>query len=176
MRYALWLAAAFVFFVTCATGARGETIYFKVAEPFPFINHGDSYILPLSDPAHIAAARNIIDQGPLNVSERIVVARIEPGADGINRNLGAPFQTWSWHVTEFLGFAEFTIEILDGWPTFVESDVPGWMDNTNGLVGFWSYTVVEEVLVPEPGTQSLVAIGGACLAILVWRLRRRPTQ
>lgn len=153
--------------------ARAETVYFKVGELF--INHGDSYILPLSDPADIAAARNIIDQGPLNVPERIVVARIEPGADGINQNLGAPFQQWNWHVTEFFGFAEFTIEIYDGWPTYVESDVPGWMNNTGGIVGFWSYTVVEEVQVPEPAGIALLAIGGACIAFFHRRRHHRGT-
>jgi hypothetical protein len=154
-----------------APAARAETVYFKVAEPF--VNHADSYVLPLSDPADIAAARNIIDQGPLNVLERIVVARIAPGADGINQNLNAPFQSWDWHVTEFLGFAEFTIEIYDGWPTYVQSDVPGWMANTGGIVGFWSYTVVAEVPVPEPPSHALLILGGACLAICVWRHRRR---
>ncbi len=170
---AAWLAVL-VACILVPGGACAETVYFKVAEFSPFQPHSDSYVLPLSDPLDIAAVRNIIAQGPLNVSERLVVARIAPGADGINRNLDAPFQPWSWHVTEFFGFAELTAEIYDGWPTFVESDVPGWMNNTGGIVGFWSYSVVAELHdVPEPPGASLMVIGAAALAILAWRHRER---
>ena len=90
-KFALLMALAWC--AAAAAAGRAETVYFKVGELFP--NHGDSYVLPLSNPADIAAARHIIEQGPLNVSERIVVARIAPGADGINRNLGAPFQVFA---------------------------------------------------------------------------------
>lgn len=160
--------------IVVTAAARAETVYFKVAEFSPLKPHHDSYVLPLSDPADIAAARNLIAQGPLNVSARLVVARIAPGADGINRNLDAPFQTWNWHVTEFLEFAELTAEIYDGWPTYVESDVPGWMNNTGGTVGFWSYSVVAELHdIPEPAGVSLMVIGAAGLAIVVWRQRGR---
>lgn len=157
------LAASLVAIITSHTLAA--TVYFRVAEPFPFGGHHDSYVLPLSNPDDIAAARSIIAKGPLSVADRIVVARIAPGADGINRNLNSPFQTWDWHVTDFLGFAELTAEIYDGWPTFVESDVPGWMANTGGIVGFWSYTVVSELAVPEPAGISLLTVGGLALCL-----------
>lgn len=52
---------------------------------------------------------------------------------------------WTWHVIEFVGFAENTIEILDGWPGFIEENVQGWIDNTSGTIGFWGYTVVREI-------------------------------
>ncbi|MBI2826017.1 MAG: hypothetical protein HYX69_15135 [Planctomycetia bacterium] len=167
-----------------ASHSPAATVYFRVAEPSPFGGHRDSYVLPLSNPDDIAAARHIIAQGPLNVADRIVVARIAPGADGINRNLNSPFQTWDWHVTDFLGFAELTAEIYDGWPTFVESDVAGWMANTGGIVGFWSYTVVSELAVPEPASMALFVMGGltvcACRACATasqkQRGRRRGTR
>jgi len=128
----------------------GETIFFLVGE-FPGEEvHRDSYVLALSDPGDIAHARRLIDEGP-RIDGAIVLAEISPGADGVNRDhraAGAP--PWSWHISRFLGFADFTIEILDGWPGFVEQDVPGWMANTGGQIGFWSYTVVEE-LTPVPG-------------------------
>jgi hypothetical protein len=67
-------------------------------------------------------------------------------------------------VTEFEGFFDLGIELYDGWPTYVESDVPGWMDNTDGHIGFWSYTVVAELpSVPEPPT---IALAAAALAFL----------
>jgi hypothetical protein len=121
-----------------------ETIRFVVAEVEPF--HGDSYVLPLSDPSAIAHARQLIAQGR-DAGPSIVSAKIAKGANGINRDVlagGAP--VWSWHVTEFEGFYDNTIEILDGWPTYVEGDVDGWIANTNGgYIGFWTYTVTAEL-------------------------------
>ena len=61
---------------------------------------------------------------------------------------------WSWHLTNFQGFAGFVAEILDGGPTLVESDVEGWINNTDGLIGFCSYTVVEELPL-QPGISNL---------------------
>ena len=62
---------------------------------------------------------------------------------------------------------DFTIEILDGWPGFVEQDVNGWIANTNGRVGFWTYTVVAELPAPVPALDGhgpaglvLVLLGG----------------
>lgn len=130
--------------------------YFVVGEPLGSQTHFDSYLLPLEAPTDIAAARDMIASG----EHKIVFARIAPGSDGVNRNQFPPEQMWSWHVTEFLGFGDLGIEIYDGWPTYVESDVPGWMANTGGVVGFWSYTIIGEMLpVPEPATLLLLLIG-----------------
>ena len=106
---------------------------------------GDSYVLPLSDPEDIAHARALIADGP-SIGGAIVVARVAPGFDGINRNIKAQdMPPWSWHVTEFEEFADQTVEILDGNPTLVEEDVEFWMENTGGRVGFWGYTVTAEL-------------------------------
>jgi hypothetical protein len=124
--------------------AQSETIRFLVSE-FDKPVHGDSYMLPLSDPDDIAHARQLITKGP-GIGAPLVVAKIAKGANGINRSpLAAGAPPWSWHVTEFEGFADSTIEILDGWPTYVESDIDGWIANTNGYIGFWSYTVTAEL-------------------------------
>jgi hypothetical protein len=47
-----------------------DTVYFEVGEIDPV--HGDSYILPLTDPAEIKAARDIIKNG----ESKIVIAEI----------------------------------------------------------------------------------------------------
>lgn len=161
--------------VWLSTGSttRAGTVYFKVAELPGQHVHNDSYILRLDDPADIAAARNIINQGPAKAKAHIAFASIAPGADGINQNLLSPFQTWSWHVTGFLGFAELGAELYDGWPSFVESDVDGWMDNTNGVVGFWGYTVVAEVVIPEPASWVLASLASAGVAAAAWRRRAK---
>ena len=123
-----------------------EIRYFLVAEGM-YETHGDSYVLPLSDAADIAHAEALIDD-PDEAGATIVVAKIaEGGSDGeyVNRNLSGNGAAWSWRVTEFVGFSDFTIEIYDGWPTYVEENYDDFVSTTGGTIGFWSYTVVREV-------------------------------
>jgi hypothetical protein len=154
---------------SCATAAP---MHFLVAERSGEIVHGDSYVLPLTNPADIAHARSLIT-APAGTLPSIAIAKVAPGADGINRDhraAGTP--AWNWHVTEFESFADFSIEILDGWPTFVEQDVPGWMANTNSTIGFWSYTVVAELsTVPEPPALGLLATGVGAFGLRCVRRR-----
>lgn len=56
---------------------------------------------------------------------------------------------WSWYVTEFEGFADATIEILDGNPAIAENDIEKWMGITGGVIGFWNYTVTRRVDISE---------------------------
>jgi hypothetical protein len=78
----LWLSV-FAFATLAAAPAQAEPVYFVVAEPADSIVHGDSYVLPLTDPAEIAGARQIIADG----TQIIVFAAIAPGSDGINRDV-----------------------------------------------------------------------------------------
>lgn len=123
---------------------RGHTVYFMVSERTPI--HGDSYILPIADPEVIAQARAIVAD-PDSAAALIVLADIAPcGACGyVNRDLPQDGKRWSWCVTNCRGFVENTIEIYDGWPGYVEEDLDGWMANTGGVIGFWSYTVTREL-------------------------------
>ena len=120
------------------------TVYFLVSEITP--THNDSYILPLTDADDIAQARALIAD-PDNTPAKIVIASIAPceDCDSPNRDLLNDGDSWSWCITGFEGFAELSIEIYDGWPTFVEDDLEGWMQNTNGTIGFWAYTVTREL-------------------------------
>jgi len=126
------------------------TVYFLVAE-YKNPVRGDSYILPLTDTNDIQTAREIL-ANPDQVPDRIVLAKI------VNHETNSPLKnkdllqnrTWSWSVSEFLGFAGSTIEILDGNPSTVEEDIEFWFQNTSnsgdfGMIGFWSYSIVREV-------------------------------
>ncbi|MDZ4860000.1 MAG: hypothetical protein SGI88_13560 [Candidatus Hydrogenedentes bacterium] len=121
-----------------------NAVYFLVSEQKTF--HGDSFIVPLTDPDHIAHARALIDN-PENAGSPIVVAAIErcTACDGINRDLLNDGNYWSWCVTAVDGFADVSAEIYDGWPTYVEENLDAWFDTTQGNIAFWSYTVTREL-------------------------------
>ena len=136
-------------FLLAASGplAAQNPVWFVVAETT--VNRNEAFLLPLTDPQDIANARTLVAQGPGAGVGSIVSARIAAGADGLNRNVRAAGQPlWAWHVTEFEGFADFAIELCDGWPGFVQQDVAGYIANTNGRVCFWGYTVVAELPAP----------------------------
>lgn len=162
-----------------AAPAFGGTVYFVVAERPGVAERGDSYVLPLSEEDDIAHARDLIARGPDGAGASIVFAEISAGADGINRDVLAPGEpVWNWYVSRFEGFNDFGIELIDGNPTLVEDDVPGWIINTRrtetdtvGHIGFWSYTVVSELAhapaVPLPASVPLGMIG--LLAVVLAR-------
>ena len=138
------VAVALGLFVT--SSAEAGLSYFLVAERPDAKFHGDSFVVVLAEPDHIAHARDLIARGPDEAGAPILFAHIVPGADGLNRDLLSPTQSeWNWHVDEVVGFGDFGIELIDGWPTFVEQDIPGWIENTDGDIGFWSYTIVREL-------------------------------
>jgi len=83
-----------------------------------------------------------------------VVANVVAATNDINRNFLDPkFPKWSWQVSQFLGFGDYTIEVLDGSPTQLE-----WFDWSHGgeaTIGFWDYSVMRE-LGPAPLYVSIV--------------------
>lgn len=121
-------------------------VYFLVSEIDPI--HRDSFILPLTDPQHIAAADRIV-QNIQSTTGRIVSARIDRGSGNgqyKNKDLLNPGRIWSWQVTEFFGFVDITAEIYDGWPGYLEGHLKEWLDQNRGIIGFWNYTVTRRVV------------------------------
>lgn len=167
--------------VILASAVDAGVVQFVVAEIPAERVHNDSFVISIdeSDTAKLSHARALVEwiaagaKPEESPGDTIVLADIRPGGDGINRNVLAPGQpAWSWQIEQPISFVGFTIEILDGWPTFVEEDVPGWMANTNGAIGFWGYTVVQELpSVPEPTAATLV--GGLVPLALMRRAWQR---
>lgn len=169
-RFAAVLAFAFLPALTSAA-----PVHFVVSEIDHGAGHDDSYVLPLTAAADVAHARALIAQGPA-IGSSIVVAQVASGSDGVNRDVLAPGEPlWSWHVDRFFGFADVTAEILDGWPSFVEQDVVGWIDNTDGYIGFWNYTITAELTaVPIPGALVFLLSGllpAAALSMIRHKLK-----
>jgi hypothetical protein len=160
--------------LSISTITSAAPVYFVVSRTNPIGGHGDSYLLPVEEAADIAHARDLILNGP-SIGSSIVVAHIAAGSDGINRDVLAPGEPlWSWHVDQFSGFADVTAEILDGSPGLVEQDVSGWINNTNGLIGFWNYTITAELAaVPLPTTLWLFGSG---LLGLIGIARKKAAQ
>ena len=152
MRIAAYIVAASLL-ILCVTGCPlsppGETVYFLVANPDA--PEKGSYVLPLEDAEDIDHARAVIAD-PAGSTGHIVVASIARGGRDLpyqNRDLINGGTLWSWRVEEFQGFADATIEILDGWPQYVEDNLDDWMANTGGQIGFWNARVIREVSVEE---------------------------
>ncbi len=103
-------------------------------------------VVPLMRPEDIGHARALQAKTP-GIYNTIPVMKIAAGADGINRNylaVGAP--QWSWHVTEFLSFAEGTVgSTFDTIPASVEYDVAGFIEQNGGELAFSSYSLIFEL-------------------------------
>jgi len=195
-----WWAIALAGVLIASGGAFAAPVYFLVSEFPDQIEHGDSFVLPLEDADDIAHARDLIQHGKA-AGRTQITADIVAGADNINRNIladGKP--AWSWHISDFDQFADVGIELTDGWPSFIEQDVKGWINNTGGgsadidgdgkpdnnatvgRIAFWSYTVTAELAGPPtdltivPKTviplPAALPAGAALLALTAARLRK----
>lgn len=126
-------------------------VYFLVGDPENV--HNDSFILALEDADDIAEARAMVEDPSLR---KIVMAEItkDPHINYYRNTDLVGDRIWSWHIARFIGFSDFSIEIYDGWPLYVEENYDEWVQNTkgggtNGIIGFWSYVVTREVDVSE---------------------------
>ena len=132
-----------------------DLTYFLVGHPKFGMRTSETFVIALSEPEDIAQARKIL----VDPSERkIVVGSIAYGHGGHNRNLtevaGSGF---SWHVDQFLGFADFAVEVCDGGPMNVEFDLAYWIETVE-QVCFWTPTVVRELRVEEVRTTGLLTL------------------
>ncbi len=143
MRNRLFMILCLLFLLrgTSAQSAA-STVYFLVGELPGHEFKYDSYVIPLSDPADIAHARDLIAYGP-GIGGTVVAARISRGANDINRDYVGN-RSWSWHVSDFFGFGDTGPEVCDGWPTGVEDHLDKWLDQV-GQICFYSYTIVAEL-------------------------------
>ena len=140
---------------------NSETIYFLLgAEPYRYPDEMKKLIgtavIPLSDPEHIAHARDLIRRGPSPNGESnrpTVSLLVRAGKNGINRNFYEPGSPeYSWHPYLVRRFADIVLQPVDTTPKRLETTVD-WSDpaawNEDRLVAFSDLTVVRE-LGPNP--------------------------
>ena len=145
-------AAAALALLSTAAAVRAESaevVWFEVGEIET--DRNQSFLVPLSDPEHIANARALIANGgrPGDDLPGILLARIAAGGDGFNRDIRDPDQRlWRWHVTEVDGFGGLAIELCDGWPAWIEENPEAFIRNTSGVICLWGYTVKSELAEP----------------------------
>nr|BCX01213.1 MAG: hypothetical protein KatS3mg041_1259 [Bacteroidota bacterium] len=84
----------------------------------------ERFVVRIADPAQIALAREILAG---RRSPMIVTGELRPGDGGFNRDPIAG-RRWSWHLDpRSVTFAEVTIELCDGRPSFVEENLSYWL-------------------------------------------------
>jgi hypothetical protein len=171
-------AAAVVIEPPSLQPAAQEPVYFLAAElprgggvgpaPAAAAPLHDSFVLSLTEPQHVAHARRLVAEG-ISAGQPTAVARIGVGGDGINGDWQSPgTRPWSWHISEFLGFADVVIAIYGGGsPTKIEENLPRLP--LNGVNAFFGYTVVRELprMPPLPGDANLDgSVNGSDFSVL----------
>ncbi|MEO8361291.1 MAG: hypothetical protein ABI672_14765 [Vicinamibacteria bacterium] len=92
---------------------------------------GEIFHIQLSDPRTIAEADALVGVG----QRKIPVGRLVAGSGGFN----AP---WSWHMDpSTVTLADAAIEVCDGCPSFVENELPYWL-NTVKTYCPWSAEIL----------------------------------
>lgn len=114
----------------------------------PTSGGGQHWVALITNPEQVQIARDIIAgrTGP-----RIPAGRIVKGWGGFNRDPSDPgLRRWSWHLDpSSLALVEFTIELCDGQPSFVEDELDYWV-NQVGTYCPWSHTILREIEIPTP--------------------------
>ena len=136
MSASLGVAVASLWLMTSATWCRADSnaVYFVFVEwPSP---SRDSFVALIKRPDLIEFARSYLMPNSTN-EQRFALVRIAAGRDGINRDYLAPgAPQWSWHVVEFIDFAEAVGESIMTTPSFIETHLTNWIASHNGLAAF----------------------------------------
>lgn len=101
----------------------------------PETPEGENFVVRIADPKTAALAHRIVNGLE---PQRIVTGRLRSGNGGFN-------QPWSWHLDpNDVALAEFTSELCDGCPSFVENDLMYWLNNV-GWFCPWTAEILEAI-------------------------------
>jgi len=126
----LALAAALLIGLACndSNPAEPSDALFEILSS---ATSGETFRIQVNDPSQIAALESLIGQG----NRKIVSGALRRGHGGFNT-------PWSWHMApDSIEVVDVTIELCDGRPSDVESDLDYWVD-TVGRFCPWGTEVV----------------------------------
>lgn len=134
-----------------------STGYFLVGEKSAV--HQDSYVIRTDDPARLTEIRSWLAkplaERPLVLTD---IKKTGNSPSAWNKDLVTKGRIWNWEPAGEPSLVDFTIEIYDGWPVYVQENLEEWIRITqtgsgNGRIGFWNYTLIREVTSAELGIQ-----------------------
>ena len=95
---------------------------------------GEFFRALIRDPNVVAEAERLVGAGQV----KVLVGPLVTGDGGFN-------DPWSWHLDPVgVGFAEATVEVCDGCPSFIEADLDYWLQ-TVGTYCPWSTEVISRL-------------------------------
>lgn len=159
---------------------QAETVYFLAGgatlESAP---RSQAYVVPVSDPAMIAQARQILADRPnryASTNWRLRV-RIAAGADGLNKNFFSPDRTvWNWHATEFIRFVfvdygasgpggpgtgdptappDLPERSYSASPRDISENAAGFIAQYGDVIELWGYSLMAEINPTAPSSAVL---------------------
>lgn len=93
---------------------------------------GECFVVRLQDPARIAQARLLLSRPD---TAYILVGKLARTDGGFNQ---CGSHVWNWHIpVDSVDFAEMSIELCDGRPSYIEQNLSYWID-TVGRFCPWS--------------------------------------
>jgi hypothetical protein len=142
--YRTLLASAALLSVVCGPCWSAETRQLTL---FTIASHTDPsqvFTAATDDPELIRSCRDQLmlppDQRTLHVNGRLAA-----GHGGFN--LG-----WSWHLDpDAWNLVEASVELCDGTPSFVEEDIPYWLENVGSFCPWSSFVAAEGAPYPPAG-------------------------
>lgn len=100
---------------------------------FTITVNGEKFRILVKDPVMANELRRIMKEG----KQYIIMGEIRPGDGGFNK-------PWSWHLDpDTIKLAEITIELCDGTPSMIESQLDYWL-NTVKRYCPWNAKVIDE--------------------------------
>ncbi len=126
------------------SNSNNEVAYFEVGPKNAKLSEQGYFLIKLTDSDKISTARTILK----NNEKKIVTGVVAFSWGGFNVDLQNK-RLWTWHLaSKSVQFADFTVELCDGTPQFVEENVFEWIHSQTRFCP-WSWTLIREVTTQE---------------------------
>lgn len=128
-----------LFALSLLLGCGGDTVIVGDSADFVVKVNNEQFVARMTDPASITRAREIL-QG--KAENAILLGDVRRGSGGFNRGRS---KIWNWHLTpDSVRFADVTIELCDGTPSYLEENLDEWLVQIKQFCP-WSAEIISEV-------------------------------